>query len=91
MHPIRAIDARAVIEVPRGIERHHIVGCTKSTIHAHGTLLCIFKDPKTKPRYTRSKQLLLNVASTPNKRVVLSNSGTEATLDGTSYCLSVEL
>ena len=27
-HSIRAIDARAVIGVPRGIERNHITGCT---------------------------------------------------------------
>ena len=45
-HSIRAIDARAVIGVPKGIERFHIKGCTKSTIHAHGTLVVSPRTPK---------------------------------------------
>ena len=46
--------------------------------------------PQNKTLIYSSKQLL-NVASTPNKRVVLSISGTEATLSGTRYSLLIEL
>ena len=49
-------------------------------------MIIVTDQPKIEPNAAGRKQLL-NVASTPNKRVVLGNSGTEATLDSTSYCL----